>query len=171
MLDEKGVKQIVEALLFASSEPLPLKKIKEIIGDDCPVTAKELYRLIESLRDDYKKEGRGFQLEETNAGYLLKSHMGLFSYVSRLKPERRQRLSHAASEVLAIVAYRQPVTRHEVELIRGVESGGHFTALQESKLIEVVGKKEVPGRPSLFATTDYFLQHFGLKSLSDLPKL
>lgn len=174
MLDEEGVKsvkQIIESLLFVSSEPLPFKKLREIISIDYELSSKDLLGLIESLRREYLLDRRAFLLEETGGGFRLKSHPTLYRYVSRLKPEKRQKISLAASEVLAIVAYRQPVTRHEVELIRGVESSGHLTLLQERSLIEVVGKKEVPGRPSLFATTEQFLHHFGLKSLADLPKL
>jgi segregation and condensation protein B len=174
MLDQASiicVKQIIEALLFVSSEPLTFKKMREIVCEDYPISTKEFRCLIDSLKREYISEGRAFILEEIGGGFRLKSHPAMYPYLSRLKPEKKKKISMAASEVLAIVAYRQPVTRHEVELIRGVESSGHLTALLERSLIEVVGKKEVPGRPSIFGTTKHFLQHFGLKSLSDLPKL
>jgi len=164
------VKRIVEALLFASGEPVSLSKIREIVESTHPITVRELKVLIEMMQEEYKDQNRAFCLENIADGYVLRTAPTYSPYVKLLfANKRKERLSQAALETLAIIAYKQPVTKAQIELIRGVDCSGVLQHLQERALIEVVDRLEAPGRPGLFATTKEFLKHFGLNSLSDLP--
>ncbi len=164
------IKQIIEALLFASGEPIPLNKIREIIESTHPITSRELKALIENMQDEYKEQNRAFCLETIAEGYVLRTAPTYSPYVKLLfANKRKERLSQASLETLAIIAYKQPVTKAQIELIRGVDCSGVLHALQERALIEIVDRLEAPGRPALFATTKEFLKHFGLNSLGDLP--
>lgn len=159
-------KRILEALLFASSDPLPLEKLSEVTE----LSTKEVRSLLEELKTEYDTEERAFQLEEIAEGFILRSREAFNPYIAQLHPGRRRaRLSHAVAEVLAIVAYRQPITRPQIESIRGVDSSGHVQQLLERGLVEALGKLEVPGRPTLYGVTKEFLQHFGLRDLDELP--
>lgn len=161
-------KAILEALLFASSEPLSLRRLTELMG----VEERAARTLAEELRQDYERSGRGLALLEVAGGYQLATRAEFDTYVSRLMPDRQQPgLSRAALETLAVVAYHQPVTRAEVEQVRGVASDRSLSTLLEKGLIEEAGRKDAPGRPIFYATTPLFLQHFGLGSLEDLPRL
>ncbi|GIX06088.1 MAG: segregation and condensation protein B [Candidatus Poribacteria bacterium] len=162
-------KRTVEALLFAAGEPISLVQIAEAIEGMTPEIAQQL---LEELQREYEAERRGFQLVAVQRGYQLVTRPEYAEAVQRLFTKRvSQRLSQAALETLAIVAYYQPVTRAEIEEIRGVSSESALHSLLERRLITVVGRKEVPGRPLLYATTDEFLHHFGLEDLSALPSL
>jgi segregation and condensation protein B len=171
LIELQEAKRIIEALLFASNEPLSLQKIREIIETAFPIGTKELRKIIEEMQTEYTEERRAFCLEMIADGYVLRSHASYSPYVQLLFTNRKkkERLSQAALETLAIIAYKQPVTKAQIELIRGVDSSGVLQHLQERQLIEVTGKLEAPGRPSLFATTREFLKYFGLKNLTDLP--
>lgn len=165
---EREIKRIIEALLFASGEPLCLQKIKEIIQTNYPIRSTELQRILESLAEEYINEGHAFQISEVAGGYLLRTVEQMHPYVELLYQDRRgEKLSRAATEVLAIIAYRQPITRREIEDIRGVDSSGTVISLMERGLIEAVGRKEAPGRPIQYGVTNRFLQYFGLKDLKD----
>jgi len=153
------LKRVVEALLFASKEPLKIRKIAEIIGDG--VAASDIRRAIRELQDEYEQTGRSFGIVEVFSEYVRKLY----------KIERSENLSVAALETLAIIAYRQPITRAEIEHIRGVNVEGVLRTLLSKRFIKVVGHKQVPGRPLLYGTSEEFLKHFGLRSLADLPKL
>lgn len=164
------VERIVEALLFATSEPISLQKIQEIIETVQPIKPKELRELLEKLGQEYIDQNRSFRLETIAEGYVLRTHAPYAPYIQLLFASRKkERLSHAAMEVLAIVAYKQPITKAAIELIRGVDSSGVLQHLTERELIEVSGRVEAPGRPSLYVTTREFLKYFGLRSLEDLP--
>lgn len=164
------VKKIIEAVLFASGEPVPLSKIREIIESTHPISQKELKALIEIMQEEYKREERAFCLEMIAEGYVLRTVPAYSPYVKMLFQNRRKdRLSQASLETLAIIAYKQPITKAQIELIRGVDCSGVLAHLQERALIEITDRLEAPGRPSLFATTREFLKHFGLQSLADLP--
>ncbi|MCC5831638.1 MAG: SMC-Scp complex subunit ScpB [Chlamydiales bacterium] len=166
------MKRIIEGLLFASNEPLPLQKLKEVIQTHYPVRSIELKRLIEELSQEYDNEGHAFQIAEIGGGYLLRTVEEMRPYLDLLHHDRRgEKLSRAATEVLAIIAYRQPITRREMEEIRGVDCSGTVVSLMERGLIEPVGRKEAPGRPIQYGITKRFLQHFGLKDLEDLTNL
>src|SRR5687768_9219215 len=146
---------IIEALLFASDKPLPLEKLAEIAG----VKPREALEEIEVLREEKARIG-GLRVVEVAGGWQLVTKPHLASFVAQLRDVPRQRLSRAAFEVLAIVAYRQPVTRGEIESLRGVDCGGPLQLLLEKKLLDYAGRKESIGRPWLYATTPLFLEHF-----------
>ncbi len=164
------IKRIVEAVLFASGEPVSLQKIREIIESTHPVTLSELKIILEMMQSEYKDQNRAFCLEMIAEGYVLRTDPAYSSYVKMLFANRKKdRLSQAALESLAIIAYKQPVTKAQIELIRGVDCTGVLQHLQERALIEITDRLEAPGRPALFATTREFLKHFGLRNLKDLP--
>jgi segregation and condensation protein B len=161
-------KRIVEALLLAAREPLPAAQIAKLVPG---LGAAAVRPLLEGLRAEYDRDGRGFALCEVAGGYQLRTRPELGTYVQQLEHERPARLSRAALETLAVVAYRQPVTRAEVEHVRGVDCGPVLRSLLERHLLRLAGHREVPGRPMLYGTTRRFLEVFGLASLEDLPTL
>ncbi|CUI15851.1 Segregation and condensation protein B [Candidatus Protochlamydia naegleriophila] len=166
---QQTIKKVIEALLFTSPEPLSLAKIREITDTLYPLRPRQLRQLIDSLRQDYIAHQRAFKLEEIAQGYALRTHEEYAPYLDILHRQRRsEKISYAATEVLAIIAYRQPITRPQIDAIRGVDSSGTVVQLIERQLIEPVGKLEAPGRPTLYATTKEFLKHFGLKDLKEL---
>ncbi len=163
----EDLKRIIEALLFASPEPLSVARIKSILQG---VETEEVTQALESLKDDYAQESRSFQMVEIGGGYQLATKPDYSVFVGKLVESRtRQRLSKAAMETLAVVAYKQPVVRSAVEGIRGVNADGVLRTLMERDLIRIVGRGDGPGRPLLFGTTREFLLQFGLNKLSDLP--
>lgn len=169
---EQQIKQIVEALLFSSSEALSLDKLREIINATFPIRSRELKKLIEGLARDYQRQQRAFQIDEIAGGYLLRTLPHMRPFVEQLLSDRRgEKLSQAATEVLAVIAYRGPITRREIEKIRGVDCSGTVYSLVERGLIEAVGRKEAPGRPMQYGVTKQFLQHFGLKDHQELGNL
>lgn len=166
---KKLLKRILEALLFSSADPLSLDKLKEIISTSYPIRSKEVLSLIQELKGDYQKEGRGFQLDEIAEGYVLRTTEEMTPFIELLHQNKRtEKISKAATEVLAIVAGKQPITRSQIDMIRGVDSSGPLTTLVERGLVEVVGRLEAPGRPAQYGITIRFLQHYGLKTTKDL---
>lgn len=166
------VKRIIEALLFASCDPLSFQKIRDICDEVYPLKPKALRDLIDDLREEYISQGRSFRLEEIGEGFLLRSCEEYGRYIEKLGYSKRQeRLSQPALETLAIVSFRGPITRPEIDRIRGVDSSGTLQNLLERELIEPAGKLEAPGRPVLYKVTPHFLKYFGLKSLAELPKI
>jgi segregation and condensation protein B len=162
-------KAVLECLLFATVEPLSLRQIRQIIH---PIDEKSLRALLVELQNDYDHRGSGLQVVEVAGGYQIATRSRYADWlVSFRKSKRRGGLSVAMLETLAIISYKQPIIRAEVDAIRGVDSSGVVHALQELDLVEVVGQKQVPGRPNLYGTTKTFLKYFGLKSLSDLPSI
>lgn len=157
---------IIEALIFASDRPVPLDKLAQI----AEISLEEAGLEVEALRTEKAQIG-ALQLTEVAGGYQFVTKPQYASHIRKLKDEKRQKLSRAAFEVLAIVAYRQPATRSDIDSLRGVESAGSLQFLLERKLVALAGRKEVPGRPWLYKTTPQFLDQFGLKSLEDLPEL
>lgn len=159
---------IIESLLFASGDPLKDKEIASIIECDLETTRN----LLEMLKYSYESEERGIMLITLNDEYQLVTKAINTNYVQKLlKINTRQSLSQAALETLAIIAYKQPITRINIDEIRGVKSDRAVLTLTEKGLIKEVGRLEVPGRPVLFATTDKFLLHFGLENLEQMPAL
>lgn len=166
------MKRIIEALLFASSEPLPFVKIREITDHFKPIRPRFLKQLIEELQQDYLTQNRAFRLEEIAQGFLMRSSEEFSPYIELLyRNKRTEKLSQASAEVLAIIAYRQPITRPQIDAIRGVDSSGTLQNLMERQLIEPLGKMEAPGRPTLYGITKDFLKHFGLRDIKDLPTI
>lgn len=168
-MDESALKPMIEALLFAADEPLPVRRIREILTLE---DARVARRIVEELREEYVAARRGVQIEEVAGGYRMLSNSEYAPQVEQLhKVERRARLSQAALETLAIVAYRQPVHRADIEAVRGVQVDAVMRNLQELGLVRVVGRADLLGRPFLYGTTKRFLEFFGLNSLDDLPKV
>ena len=165
------LKRVMEALLFASPDPIPLAKLREITDTILPIPPRQLRQILEELKQDYLTQQRAFKLEEIAQGYVLRTYEEYAPYLDQLHRQKRgEKLSYASTEVLAIIAYRQPITRPQIDAIRGVDSSGTIMQLLERQLIEPVGKLEAPGRPTLYGTTKEFLKHFGLKDLNELKK-
>lgn len=166
---EANLTRIIEALLFSSQDPIPLTKIKEILDTVKEIRLAEIRLLIEELQKEYAIQRRAFRLEEIAQGYVLRTEEEFTPFLELLNRERRgEKLSYAATEVLAIIAYRQPITRPQIDAIRGVDSSGTLAQLLERGLVEAAGKLEAPGRPTLYSTSKEFLKHFGLRDLTDL---
>jgi segregation and condensation protein B len=159
---------IVESLLFAAGTPLSLKRMAQVL--DGP-TAKELKAAIERLSVEYNRPGRGVQLQAVAGGFQFRSAPANAEWVRALLRERPARLGRAALETLAVVAYKQPATRAEIEAVRGVDCDSALTSLLAKRLIKIAGRKEAIGRPLMYATTSEFLEAFGLNDLTQLPAL
>ncbi len=166
--DASKLKPILEALIFVSEQPISLDKMAGVLPD-CP--KKKLKELLAELGQDYEERGAALEIVEVANGYQFRTRAEFAPWLGRLQQQKFARLSRAALEALAIVAYRQPVTRAEAESIRGVDSGAVLGTLLERGLLRILGRKEVPGRPILYGTTQEFLELFGLKNLKDLPTL
>lgn len=170
MIDEVLLRQIIEGLLLAANKPLSLDKIAELIGEkDCPDRDA-----IKKALDDIEAscEGRGFELKKVASGYRFQVRQQLSDWIGRLWEEKPQRYTRALLETLAIIAYRQPITRGDIEKIRGVAvSSSIVHTLLERDWVRVVGHRDVPGRPAMYASTRQFLDYFNLESLNDLPAL
>lgn len=162
-------RQVLEALLLAAAEPVSAQKLAGVLGEE--TTPTEVRGLLAALEAEYAEAGRGFRIEEVAGGFQLRTLPELAPWLQRLRPQPPLRLSRAALETLAIVAYKQPITRAELEGVRGVDVGAVVASLLERRLVRIAGHREVPGRPMLYATTRRFLEVFGLASLSDLPTL
>ena len=159
---------VLEALLFASSKPLSMDNLSESSGWE----KKEIRESLKALKDEYEAQGRGFTLEEVAGGFQLRSDPRFAEQVSKLFASRaKRRFTRSSLETLSIIAYRQPVTRAEVEQIRGVDSGAVLKTLLSQVMIRVLGRKEAPGRPILYGSTREFLEYFGLRDLESLPTL
>lgn len=160
---------ILESLLFVSPEPMSVVRLTSVIGT---VTKVEVEEALRSLGHALDQEGRGVRLAEIAGGYRIVTKQEHASWIKRLdKSKTTAKLSRSALESLAIIAYKQPLVRAEIEEIRGVETSGVLRTLLERKLVRIVGRKEVPGRPIMYGTTKFFLEHFGLSDLSQLPPL
>jgi len=159
---------IAEALILASPEPIPLARLASLIPSCKPTAARAL---VDELNAEYVMRGRAFEIWEVAGGFQLRTLPAFAGYVQASQPERPLRLSQAALETLAVVAYRQPVTRAEIEHVRGVDAGAVLRTLLERHLVRIAGHREVPGRPLLYATSRRFLEVFGLARIEDLPTL
>ena len=160
------VKNIIESLLFVADEPLTIDRFKKIIAG---AETKEVREALEELTTDYETRQGGFFLNHVAGGYQIRTRPEYMEWIKRLLQPKPMRLSKAALETLAIIAYKQPVIRSDVEHIRGVDCGGVLRVLLERKFIRVLGRKEIAGRPLIYATTKRFLEVFDLKNLKDLP--
>ena len=168
-IDARELKAILEAILFVSPEPVPVARLMSIVGT---VSKAEVVQALEILRHDLEQLGRGIQLVQVAGGYRLVTKQEYGLWLKRMeKAKAVQKLSRSALESLAIIAYKQPLVRAEIEEIRGVETSGVLRTLCERKLVRIVGRKDVPGRPIMYGTTKFFLEHFGLQDLSQLPPL
>jgi segregation and condensation protein B len=165
-----SLKSILEALLLASGEPLSLETLASVFTDEERPSNTEISKSLEALSDDYAE--RGLELKEVASGFRIQVREDANPWISRLWEERPQRYSRALLETLALIAYRQPITRGDIEEVRGVSVRTNIIrTLQEREWIRVVGHRDVPGKPALFGTTKVFLDYFNLASLDDLPSL
>lgn len=169
-ISAQQLKLLVEAAIFVADTPLTTEQLRSTVLADFAVTLGQLAQTIEQIQADY--QGRGIQLVKLASGYRFQSMDSLSPWLSRLWQEQAPKYSRAMLETLALIAYRQPITRGEIEDVRGVSVSSHIIkTLSERGWIKVVGHKEVPGRPALFATTNGFLDYFSLSSLSELPSI
>jgi len=159
---------VLEAVLFAADRPLSVDALQDVMGLQSP---QQVRAALQVLRESGISRGAGVRIEEVAGGYQLRTHPKTTAWVSRLQDVKPVRLSNAAVETLAIIAYRQPVTRHEVEDLRGVDCGGMVRNLIHRGLVKTMGRSDTAGRPLLYGTTREFLEFFGLRDLSDLPAL
>ncbi len=160
------LKNIIESLLFVADEPLSIEQLKQVLSLS---DTKMIRQALNELIADYEGRQGAFTLHEVAGGYQFRSHPDYVPWIKRLLQPKPSRLSKAALETLAIIAYKQPMIRSDIEHLRGVDCGGVLRMLLERKLIRVLGRKEIPGRPLIYATTKQFLQVFDLKNLRDLP--
>jgi len=168
-IDARELKAILEAILFVSPEPVPVARLMSIVGTASKV---DIVQALGILTHDLDQDGRGIQLVQVAGGYRLVTKQEYGPWLKRMdKAKAPQKLSRSALESLAIIAYKQPLVRAEIEEIRGVETSGVLRTLCERKLVRIVGRKDVPGRPIMYGTTKFFLEHFGLQDLSQLPPL
>jgi len=168
MLSPNEVKIVLEAALLAAQEPLPVSELRKMFDEE--IGADTVRRLLEELREAWKD--RGVELAATASGWRFRTRASYQKFLERIHPEKAPRYSRAVLETLAIVAYRQPVTRGDIEEVRGVTVSAEVIGRLEARgWVEVIGHKEVPGRPALYATTKTFLDDLGLRSLQELPPL
>lgn len=162
-------KGIIESILFVSDKPVTLEQFKQVVEE---VSPSDLEEILQSLKADYSQKVGGMMIAEIAGGYQMLSNPSCANYIrSFYKTRTKEKLSRPSLETLAIIAYKQPVSRADIEIVRGVNSDGVMAHLLAKALVKIVGRKEVPGRPFLYGTTKEFLEYFGLKSLEDLPKL
>jgi segregation and condensation protein B len=167
-MDPTALKSVLEAMLFAADEPLTAATLAEATE----LEENEVAAALGALRDDYEAQGRGVRLAEMAGGWIVVTRAEHAPYVARLlRGKKRMRLSRPALETLAIIAYKQPVTKAEVDAIRGVDSSGVLNTLLERELVTIRGRARVLGRPLLYGTTGTFLTYFGLKDLNELPRV
>jgi segregation and condensation protein B len=168
-MEENNLKSAVEALIFASEKPITVEQIKKFLGGlDTP----GINKIIEELMREYETQNRGIRIIEIAGGYQMITNSNFAPFLKKLFKNRySDKLSKPALESLAIIAYKQPLTKAEIELLRNVNVDGVMKSLLDKNLIRVCGRKKIPGRPFVFGTTREFLEHFGLKSLVDLPKM
>jgi len=167
-MERNEQRRIVEALILASPEPISAARIAEIVPDCKPGAAKDLVNELNTL---YEEQDRSFEIWEVAGGYQMRTRAEFSGYLQQLQKTRPLRLSRAALETLAVIAYKQPTTRAEIENVRGVDVGAVIKSLLDRNLIKIAGQREIPGRPMLYATTRRFLEIFGLGSIKDLPTL
>jgi segregation and condensation protein B len=164
-----GLKGILEAVLFVAGEPLTLDRLVTVLEGSSRAEVRDAMSV---LQTDYAAEGRGLQVVEVAGGYQIATRVDCAPWIKRLeKVKAGAKLSRSAMETLAIIAYKQPLVRGEIEQIRGVDTAGVLRTLLDRRLIRIVGRKDIPGRPIMYGTSKQFLQAFGLNDLSDLPAL
>ena len=164
----KSLKLILEALLFASDKPLAIKELHAVLPEAKPA---EITGALRVLRYEYEAMGRSFALHEVGGGFQFRSRPEYGGYILKMLQASPARLSRATMETLAIIAYKQPVLRQEIERLRGVDVGGILKTLLEKGLVKIMGRKNLPGRPLVYGTTRKFLEVFDLKDIESLPKI
>ncbi|MDD2217098.1 MAG: SMC-Scp complex subunit ScpB [Eubacteriales bacterium] len=168
MSSNKVIKAAFESMMFTWGEPLDVKLAADVFG----ITSKEAYDIFNELKGEYDSQGRGIRIREINKAFQFVTSPDVYDYIERLcTPSKQKKLSQAALEVLAIIAYKQPVTRGEIEAVRGIKCERVLEGLENKNLIEEVGRSPGIGRPILYGTTDMFLRNFGFTSINELPDI
>ncbi len=168
-MESTEAKRIIEGLLFVTGQPLSHKRLYQVLPE---LEIQDIHRIIATLNEEYLQNQHALRIQEVAGGYQLVTDEQLASWIHRaLHPPKPDAVSQAALETLAIVAYRQPITKAEIEAIRGVDVSASLDTLLERQFVRVAGRKDSPGRPFLYGTTTEFLRHFRLKSLEELPSL
>ncbi len=167
-MEEERLKSILASLLFAAGEPVSLARLAAVFDD---IPRATVQKALAAMAAQYSAENRGIVIDEVAGGYQMRTPRDHASYVRKLLAARPPRRSRPLMETVAIIAYRQPITRPEIEQLRGVDTGGVLETLLERRLVKIAGRKDAPGRPMLYETTDEFLELFGLKDLESLPDL
>jgi segregation and condensation protein B len=168
-MSEDNVKSVIEALLFASDKPLTIEQARKVLDN---LEASEIRAILERLKAEYEHSNRGIRITEIAGGFQMTTAPGFAAFLKRLFKERHaDKLSRPALETLAIIAYKQPVAKFEIESLRNVNVDGVISNLLDKNLVRIAGRKKAPGRPYVFGTTKQFLEYFGLKSLEELPKM
>jgi len=164
-----NTRAVVEAMLFISDKPLTIEQIKDVVDN---LDAGGIRQIVSELNAEYEQLNRGIRITEVAGGFRMITPPALAPFLRKMYKQRRaDRLSKPALETLAIIAYKQPLTRMEIETLRNVNVDGVISSLVEKGLIRITGRKNAPGRPFVYGTTRQFLEYFGLKSLDDLPKM
>ncbi|MTI67810.1 MAG: SMC-Scp complex subunit ScpB [Firmicutes bacterium] len=167
-MDQREIKSIIESLLFIWGEPLSIKDISKVIQRD----KIETEQIIKDMKDDFDYNRRGLQIIQINDSFQLSTRPEHYEWIEKLcLPKNSKTLSNAALETLSIIAYKQPITRVEVESVRGVKCDKSITTLIEKNMVKEVGRLDKTGRPIIYGTTEYFLKYFGLENLEELPKI
>ncbi len=167
-MDSEEAKRVIEALLFVSDKPVSIDTLCDVLKDVEPAQIRDI---IMELQGEYRSSGRSFGVKEIAGGFQMLTDPIYSRWISALYKRGSDRLTGPSLETLAIVAYKQPITRSDIEIIRGVNVDGVLRTLEERSLIKTKGRLDAPGRPILYVTTNEFLQHFGLRSLEELPNL
>lgn len=168
-MEDRELKRIIEAILFVSEKPVMIAELKDVLEDADPGLIKET---LSSLKNEYESLNRGLRINEVAGGFRMATEPSLSTWLNKLYKNRyTDKLTKPSLETLSIIAYKQPITKAEIELIRGVNVDGVINTLLERELVKIVGRKEAIGRPILYGTTNQFLEYFGLNSLSELPNL
>lgn len=169
-MDRSEIKKIIESILFVSDKPLSIDTMREVLAEKA-VEPTDIRAIIEELNSEYGATGRSFEVKEIAGGFQMLTDPVYSRWIALLYKKGPDRMTGPSLETLAIIAYKQPITRSEIEAIRGVNVDRILHSLEEKELIRTRGRLDAPGRPILYGTTTEFLQHFGLKSLEELPKL
>ena len=168
MAGSKTIKSAIESMMFVWGDPLDIKEVADIFNVD----KKEIYDLCKELQAEYEQEGRGIVIREVNKCFQFVTRSENIGYIERLcTPVKHKRLSQSALEVLAIIAYKQPVTKGEIEAVRGIKCDRVIEGLMKKELVAQLGRSDAVGRPMLYGTTDQFLMEFGFETLTDLPEI
>ncbi len=177
-LSNTTLKQIIESLIFASDELISVKQILNILnetknfGENFSLTQADINLIVDELNCEYEETKRSFKIVKIGGGFLFSTLPQFSKWIGEFFKEKiKRKLSQSALETLAVIAYKQPISKPEIESIRGVNCDYMVTSLMEKTLVAIVGRAETIGRPLLYGTTEYFLKHFGINSISDLPKL
>lgn len=165
----EDLRAVIEAMIFSSEAPLTLNKMKDALGD--AAEKSDILREIEEIKEEHDKRAGGFVLMEIAGGYQFRTRPDISAWIRKIKGVKPGSLSPAAMETLAVIAYRQPVLKADIDRVRGVDVSGALKGLLEKKLVKMLGRKDVPGRPMMYGTSREFLEIFNLKDLGELPTL